>query len=88
MKYLFCFYYQSPEDYLNKTSFKSANGVWINAKTRNLAIERGIDYVNRYMADLYAEYGIKDFPTEAEYWIEDNPLKTWSGLALESMDEI
>ena len=92
-RYLFCFGYERPDEWRgnrrNGTDFESSNGVWVDATSRESATAAGLAHADKFVGDLFRDAGVDDYPgwraCNYAHWIENKPLKRWSGLALESM---
>lgn len=94
--FLFCFGYESPDEWRSNkaggTDDESSNAVWIEADSEEAAIKTGLDFAQTWVGGLFEDSGISEFPGWREcnhaYWFEVEPLKRWSGLALESFPRI
>jgi hypothetical protein len=98
-RFLFVFGYQSPVECATNvtqgTDFESSNAIWVWADSEEDALQKGRDYANQFVRRLYQEdqqAGKTDLPNWVEdgfaHWISRNPIKEFSGVALDTLDEI
>jgi hypothetical protein len=94
--FLFVFGYESPDDWLANQEFgtdaESSSAVWVSASNEEAALNVGRSYAERWVHDLFREGGIEGYPgwcvSDYAHWIELEPLKRFSGLALKGLDRI
>jgi hypothetical protein len=95
-KFLFVFGYESPSERRNNaehgTDFESSNAVWVVASDMEQAMAAGRRFAEELVGRLYLSAGITSYEGwsagQFACWIEDHPLDRFSGLALESFEEI
>jgi hypothetical protein len=94
-RFLFIFGYEPPEEHRANergSDFESSNAVWVRASSEEEALSRGRTYANEFVAKLYREEKMPVVPAWTEqdfaHWISKKPLEEFSGLALETFDEI
>ena len=95
-RYLFVFGYEAPVERATNgrdgTDFESSNAVWVRADSEDEALQKGRDYAQRFVRQQFQHAGIEDFPGwldgDFAHWIERKPLDRFSGMALETLDEI
>jgi len=96
MKYLFCFGYETPEQYENNRLHgwddEDSHAVWIETGSKDEAMSIGYRYACAFIGKLYAERG-QTLPFEWSSntyacWIEDDPEKQWSPQSLKDLDTI
>lgn len=94
--YLFCFGYETPDEWQinhrDGSDLESSNGVWVEAVSKEAAVAAGLGFAEAFVDDLFHKAGQDGYPgwraSGFAYWIEEEPLRRWSGLALESMPRI
>lgn len=95
-RFLFVFGYESPVERATNsregTDFESSSAVWVRADSEDEALQKGRDYAERFVRQQFQHAGVGDCPGWAEggfaHWIEQKPLDRFSGIALETLDEI
>lgn len=95
-QFLFVFGYESPAERATNdrdgTDFESSHAVWVRADSEDEALQKGREYAERFVGQLFRHAGVDDVAdwTQGDFarWIEHNPLESFSGLALETFDEI
>jgi hypothetical protein len=94
-RFLFVFGYESPAEHLANqrgSDFESSNAVWVRATSEEEAISKGRAYADEFIAKLCREKKVSEsFRWSAQdfaHWISKNPLEEFSGLALDTFDEI
>jgi hypothetical protein len=93
--YLFVFGYESPAESRTNasagTDFESSNAVWIEAASEEEALRAGRSYAERWVRGLFEEAGVSGFRWAQggfAHWIEREPLRRFSGVALEALERI
>ena len=94
MKYLYCFGYETPEQYANNRQYgwddEDSHAVWIDAASKEEAMATGQRYSRSFIERLYAERGqpLPFILTEDTYacWIEENPTDRWPPETLSALD--
>jgi hypothetical protein len=95
-QYLFVFGYESPAERNTNshqgTDFESSNAVWIMASSKEQALEVGRQYAEKWVGELFHSAGIVSYEGwmagQFAHWIEGYPLERFSGMALETFEEI
>jgi hypothetical protein len=96
MKYLFCFGYETPEQYeynrLHGWDDEDSHAVWIEAGSEDAAMSIGYRYAFAFIEKLYTSRGSNlPFKWKTDTyacWIEDEPEKHWTPRSLEHLDTI
>jgi hypothetical protein len=94
--FLFVFGYESPDDWRANQNFgtaaESSSAVWVSAANEEAALSAGRSYAERWVQDLFREKGVEGYPgwcaCDYAHWIEREPLKRFSGLALDLLERI
>lgn len=81
-RFLFVFDWTSTNDV--HLEFGSWNAVWVSAPMREITLAKGREYAERFLQKH--ERATRN--PEYKCWIEDEPMKEFSGLALESFEVI
>lgn len=93
MKYLFCFGYETPDQFENNRLHgwddEDSQAVWVEAGSKDEAMAAGYRYAQSFIQRSYLEAGRK-IPFEWKVntyscWIEDDPEKKWPDSSLESL---
>jgi hypothetical protein len=94
-RFLFAFGYESPEDTranVTGADAESSNAVWVSAASEEEAIEDGCRFADEFVAAQFKEAGISPIPSwragDFAHWISKDPMREYSGLALESFEHI
>lgn len=95
-RFLFVFGYESPAERASNsregTDFESSSAVWVRSDSEADALQKGRDYAEKFVRQQFQQAGVGDFPgwteTDFAHWIEHEPLDRFSGIALETLDEI
>ena len=89
------FGYESPNDArsnLGAGDAESSNAVWIRAHDEKEALAKGHGFAEAFVARLYSDDGAQSSPSwragDFAHWIAKRPLEEFSGLALDTFDEI
>lgn len=94
--FLFMFGYESPAERKTNqeqgTDFESSSAVWVVASDPESALQAGCTYANGWVNEMFLKEGIETYPGWASSnfarWIEQEPLKQFSGIALAMIDRI
>ncbi len=94
--FLFVFGYESPEEWRTNrehgTDFESSSAVWIAAPDVGSAMRIGQAHAERWVNELFKTHVDIAFPgwsaSGYAHWIEHEPLKRFSGIALDMLDRI
>ena len=74
------------------TDFESSSAVWIVASDEESALRAGRSYAERWVNELFQKQGDDSFRGWAAsgyaHWIEHEPLRRFSGVALDMLDRI
>jgi hypothetical protein len=95
-RFLFVFGYESPVERMANgregTDLESSSALWVRADSEDEALQKGRDYAQKFVGQQFEQAGVVDFPGWAEgsfaHWIEHKPLNRFSGIALDTLDEI
>jgi hypothetical protein len=95
-KYLFVFGYESPSERTTNaahgTDFESSNAVWVVSSSKEKALAAGRRFAEEWVDRLFRSAGVLGYEgwTAGNFanWIEEQPLQRFSGLALESFEEL
>jgi hypothetical protein len=96
MRYLFCFGYETPDQYENNRQNgydeEDSSAVWVEAKTKDEAMSAGLRFARSFIERLFAEKG-QPLPfewSESTYasWIVDDPYDEWSPEYLDGLETI
>jgi hypothetical protein len=95
-KYLFCFGFESPTEWQTNaeqgTDFESSKAIWVAAPSRQKALAAGRKFAENWVEELFRSAGVAGYEGwtagHFAHWIEDRPLERFSGLALETLEEI
>jgi hypothetical protein len=95
-EFLFIFEFESPEDWrinqLHGTDFESSEALWVEAENEAAAIDAGRTYAERFVGELFSRDPafVRQSWLEANYayWIEAEPLKTWSADEMRDLPRI
>jgi hypothetical protein len=95
-RFLFVFGYESPTEHRSNrehgSDFESSNAVWVRASSEEEALSKGRAFADEFVAKLYCEKKAPESSRWSEqdfaHWISKKPLEEFSGLALETFDEI
>jgi hypothetical protein len=96
VKYLFVFGYESPTEWETNaaqgTDFESSNAVWVVASSKEKALAAGRRFAEDWVGRLFRSAGVSAYEGwtagNFAHWIEDHPLERFSGIALETLEEI
>ena len=95
-EFLFVFGYESPEEWRTNrdqgTDFESSSAIWITASDEESALRTGRSYAERWVDELFTKQRNNSFPgwgaSGYAHWIEHEPLRRFSGVALDMLDRI
>jgi len=94
MKFLFCFGYETPDQYQNNRIHgwddEDSHAVWIDAGSKEEAMAVGKRFCRTFGERLFAERGLS-LPSEwtentFACWIEENPADRWPPEILSALD--
>jgi len=94
--FLFCFGYESPEEWRSNerhgTDFESSSAVWVEAESPDEATEAGLEFAQSWVAGLFREAGVADFPgwqeSDYAYWIEEDHPKHSGDFSVDDIPRI
>lgn len=94
-RYLFVFGYESPDDARTNAAgddAESSHAVWVSAGSEQEAIAKGRRFAEEFVAARFKRAQAAAIPSwqagNFSHWISRRPLQDFSGLALESLEEI
>lgn len=95
-KFLFIFGYESPNEWSSNAGSEAdselSHAVWVEAPNEQVALTAGRKFAENFVNSMFSTTPELDFPgwlsADYSHWIEHQPLELFSGLALETFQNI